>query len=724
MTCGKKHSDNAPTEATKVDPAEVEGRPLCDRPGCDKRVVGEGRECAAGHVQGQGLSPAELPALFRAVAEWRQSSALLGEAGRQLTAKLDLYAVKMQFAGKPGFEITVDTTQGYYDEGAHRLRKAVEFLEGQGESWASDPRVQAARSFIEENRQVRSLPEIMEMEERAVQTAAFRELVGKAHAVDVPDLVAALVDRQRSGSLLRTLQERYPELVTEELLGLAQFLITGGQPLDRARLTEIVTQLTEKERGTLLEQCAGVAPAQFGAVVAVVAPHLEHPETALVAIQRYNNGGQRDAAAQSSGQAQALAALAPHLAARHVAPVVDLLEGGKWTDRAGRNAACEVLMQIAADVPANLVYRTVEVGRLVGADPPIGNFPDEWPRRLARAEIAEELLFAVQQNGRVNDYFRSALLQATYPYLQEDYQWRRAWRTLSTLRRGEDKAWAELAAALPAALSGELLSEMPTTLAPDTRQEVCAILAPRCPAEHWAVLMAQVGTLNPPSTHEHRKAVVGICTATPAAGWSATLSAVEQMCSRGRGSGAPLLAAFIGQVPADQVGAACELALRMADDVDAATRVFAQLGPRLSSEQAAHAVRTAWQEYQQMQAQDSAASRGGYAPRRYADSERGNVLAHSVLHPELAARLPPEAMADAVALLGHTPYDRLRPALLAMLPRMPAAVLPKVADWAHRSLDRRYYHDEADLELGQRVQTAVRARAQELGVDLDEEAAK
>lgn len=59
MTCGKKHCNNAPTEATKVDHAEVEGRPLCDHPGCNKRVVGTGERCADGHVQGQGQAAAK-----------------------------------------------------------------------------------------------------------------------------------------------------------------------------------------------------------------------------------------------------------------------------------------------------------------------------------------------------------------------------------------------------------------------------------------------------------------------------------------------------------------------------------------------------------------------------------------------------------------------------------------------------------------------------------------
>lgn len=58
MTCGKRHCTNNPTEATRVEHTEVEGRPLCDHPGCDKRVVGDGKECADGHVQGQRLTTA------------------------------------------------------------------------------------------------------------------------------------------------------------------------------------------------------------------------------------------------------------------------------------------------------------------------------------------------------------------------------------------------------------------------------------------------------------------------------------------------------------------------------------------------------------------------------------------------------------------------------------------------------------------------------------------
>lgn len=53
MTCGKKHCDNNPAEATRVDHTEVDGRPPCDHPGCNQRVVGDGTQCAAGHVQGR-----------------------------------------------------------------------------------------------------------------------------------------------------------------------------------------------------------------------------------------------------------------------------------------------------------------------------------------------------------------------------------------------------------------------------------------------------------------------------------------------------------------------------------------------------------------------------------------------------------------------------------------------------------------------------------------------
>lgn len=56
MTCGKAHCQNAPTDATRVDPAEVEGRPVCDHPGCNRRVVGDGAYCADGHAQGAAPS--------------------------------------------------------------------------------------------------------------------------------------------------------------------------------------------------------------------------------------------------------------------------------------------------------------------------------------------------------------------------------------------------------------------------------------------------------------------------------------------------------------------------------------------------------------------------------------------------------------------------------------------------------------------------------------------
>lgn len=73
MTCGKKHCDNSPTEATKVDPAEVEGRPQCAHPGCDKRLVGDGTRCADGHSQ----APKSLAqALWQEVGELYQQQAL------------------------------------------------------------------------------------------------------------------------------------------------------------------------------------------------------------------------------------------------------------------------------------------------------------------------------------------------------------------------------------------------------------------------------------------------------------------------------------------------------------------------------------------------------------------------------------------------------------------------------------------------------------------------
>lgn len=49
MTCGKKHCANAPTEATKVDHAELDGRPRCIHAYC--RAPLQGDECPHGHSQ-------------------------------------------------------------------------------------------------------------------------------------------------------------------------------------------------------------------------------------------------------------------------------------------------------------------------------------------------------------------------------------------------------------------------------------------------------------------------------------------------------------------------------------------------------------------------------------------------------------------------------------------------------------------------------------------------
>lgn len=49
MTCGKKHCDNNPTEATRVEHTEVEGLLRCRLPRCNCRVIGN--ECTAGHIQ-------------------------------------------------------------------------------------------------------------------------------------------------------------------------------------------------------------------------------------------------------------------------------------------------------------------------------------------------------------------------------------------------------------------------------------------------------------------------------------------------------------------------------------------------------------------------------------------------------------------------------------------------------------------------------------------------
>lgn len=50
MTCGDKFNKNCPTGGSRVDPEEVDGRPLCDHPGCGKRLQGDGT-CVDGHRQ-------------------------------------------------------------------------------------------------------------------------------------------------------------------------------------------------------------------------------------------------------------------------------------------------------------------------------------------------------------------------------------------------------------------------------------------------------------------------------------------------------------------------------------------------------------------------------------------------------------------------------------------------------------------------------------------------
>lgn len=50
MTCGKKHQDNCPTDGTKVDPTEVEGRPRCRNPLCRRRLQPDGH-CSRGCSQ-------------------------------------------------------------------------------------------------------------------------------------------------------------------------------------------------------------------------------------------------------------------------------------------------------------------------------------------------------------------------------------------------------------------------------------------------------------------------------------------------------------------------------------------------------------------------------------------------------------------------------------------------------------------------------------------------
>lgn len=62
MTCGDKFNKNCPTGGSKVDPTEVEGRRLCNHPGCGKPLLGSG-ECVDGHRQDAALAatPPSLP---------------------------------------------------------------------------------------------------------------------------------------------------------------------------------------------------------------------------------------------------------------------------------------------------------------------------------------------------------------------------------------------------------------------------------------------------------------------------------------------------------------------------------------------------------------------------------------------------------------------------------------------------------------------------------------
>lgn len=56
MTCGDRFNKNCPTGGTRVAPEEADGRPLCDHPGCGKRLQGDGT-CVDGHVQGVASRP-------------------------------------------------------------------------------------------------------------------------------------------------------------------------------------------------------------------------------------------------------------------------------------------------------------------------------------------------------------------------------------------------------------------------------------------------------------------------------------------------------------------------------------------------------------------------------------------------------------------------------------------------------------------------------------------
>lgn len=63
MTCGDKFNKNCPTGGSRVDPEEVDGRATCDRPGCGKKLRGDGR-CVDGHVQGEPPVMADLDGLL------------------------------------------------------------------------------------------------------------------------------------------------------------------------------------------------------------------------------------------------------------------------------------------------------------------------------------------------------------------------------------------------------------------------------------------------------------------------------------------------------------------------------------------------------------------------------------------------------------------------------------------------------------------------------------
>lgn len=58
MNCSDKFRRIHAGEGTKVEPDEVDGRPICDHPGCGKRLQGDGR-CVEGHVQGAPVTFSE-----------------------------------------------------------------------------------------------------------------------------------------------------------------------------------------------------------------------------------------------------------------------------------------------------------------------------------------------------------------------------------------------------------------------------------------------------------------------------------------------------------------------------------------------------------------------------------------------------------------------------------------------------------------------------------------